>query len=272
MKLWKIKVHQILNEADTKPGLIYEYVLFGFIWLVVTSVALESVRTIEEHYGLFLFIIQLIVLACFIVEYFLRIIIPDQPIKYIFSFYGILDLLAILALSSVFFEYKLHFLVVVRILRFLRVFKVLKFRQLRDESNALLNALKQSGNKILIFVFSLVLLCTCFGTIMYLIEPEESGFTSIPKGIYWCIVTLTTVGYGDITPLTVAGKTIASFIMVIGYGVIAVSALIVTSEANKHLSEEERVSNTQTCTHCLESDHKDGALYCHACGNSLKDV
>ena len=272
MKLWKIRVHQILNEADTKPGLVYEYILFGFILLVVVSVALESVRSIEEQYGLLLFIIQTVVLICFVVEYFLRTIIPSQPLKFIFSFYGILDLLAILALSSVFFEYKLHFLVVVRILRFLRVFKVLKFKLLREESSALLSALKQSGNKILIFVFSFVLLCTCFGTIMYLIEPEESGFTSIPIGIYWCIVTLTTVGYGDITPLTVAGKTIASLIMVIGYGIIAVSALIVTSEASKQLSGGEKVSNTQTCSECLNADHKDGALYCHACGNSLKDV
>ncbi|MCY4562128.1 MAG: ion transporter [Flavobacteriaceae bacterium] len=272
MKVWKLKLHQVLNEADTKSGLVYEYVLFTAILLAVASVALESIESVGKKYCQILIIVQGIILVGFVIEYVLRIIIIDQPSKFIFSFYGIIDLVAILALSSVMYNDHLYFLVVIRSLRFLRVFKVLKYIQFRTESKAILIALKQSRTKIIIFVFAFLLLCTCFGTIMFLIEPKESGFTSIPMSIYWCIVTLTTVGYGDITPTTIPGKFIASLIMLIGYGIIAVSALIVTSEASKQIAAGEHESNTQTCSHCLNSEHKDEARYCHKCGNSLEDV
>ena len=159
-------------------------------------------------------------------------------------------------------------LVALKALRLLRVFRILKLAPYIGESNALLKALKASGRKIFVFLFSVVILCVIFGSIMYLIENEKSGFTSIPRSIYWCIVTLTTVGYGDIAPITPFGQFLASIIMVLGYGIIAVPTGIVTAEMTKNKSED---LNTQSCPYCMNSDHKENAIYCHECGKILND-
>ena len=159
-------------------------------------------------------------------------------------------------------------LVALKALRLLRVFRILKLAPYIGESNNLLKALRASGRKIFVFLFSVVILCIIFGSIMYLVESEKSGFTSIPSSIYWCIVTLTTVGYGDIAPLTPLGQFLASIIMVLGYGIIAVPTGIVTAEMTKNKNVD---LNTQSCPYCMNSDHKEGAIYCHECGKTLND-
>ena len=154
-------------------------------------------------------------------------------------------------------------------LRLLRVFGILKLSHYIGESNMLLKALKSIRRKILVFVFSVLVLCIIFGTVMYLVESNESGFTSIPRSIYWCIVTLTTVGYGDIAPITPLGQLIASIIMIMGYGIIAVTTGIITEEMTKSTKID---TNTQECPHCLTADHKENSIYCHQCGKKINHV
>ena len=151
----------------------------------------------------------------------------------------------------------------------IRVFRILKLTHFVGESNTLIKALKASKTKILVFVYGVLILCVIFGTIMYLVESPDSGFTSIPKSVYWCIVTFTTVGYGDIAPITPLGQFIASFIMIMGYGIIAVPTGIVTAEMTKKINVD---INTQACPHCLISEHKEDAIYCHQCGKKLNNV
>lgn len=272
MKLWKLQIHQIINEADTKPGKNFEYLLFGLILLAFLSVALESVGTLDQRYHWIIRITQWIIMGLFTIEYIVRVIVPERPIRFIFSFHGIVDLIAVLALYTTFTSMQFHYLVVIRILRFLSIFRILKFVSYKSESKSLLTILHRSRSRIFVFVFAFLLLCVVLGTVMYLIEPVESGFNSIPESIYWCIVTLTTVGYGDITPVTILGKFFASLISIIGYGTLVVSALVIATDPTSRQQKTEIDSNTQTCSHCLNSDHKDGAIYCHACGNSLEDV
>jgi voltage-gated potassium channel len=192
-----------------------------------------------------------------------------KPLNYIFSFYGIIDLLSTLPKYLSLFFIGTHNLVALKALRLLRVFRILKLTQYISESNTLLKALKSSRRKIAVFVFSVFVLCIIFGTLMYLIEDESSGFTSIPRSIYWCIVTLTTVGYGDIAPQSPLGQLLASFIMIMGYGIIAVPTGIVTAEMTK---KKETDTNTQACPHCMTTNHKEEAIYCHHCSKPLNDV
>ena len=204
----------------------------------------------------------------FTIEYLLRIICVRRPLSYIFSFYGIIDFVSIVPKYLSLIIIGTNSLVALKALRLLRVFRILKLAPYIGESNALLKALRASGRKIFVFLFSVVILCIIFGSIMYLVESEKSGFTSIPISIYWCIVTLTTVGYGDIAPITPFGQFLASIIMVLGYGIIAVPTGIVTAEMTKKKNVD---LNTQSCPYCMNSDHKEGAIYCHECGKILND-
>lgn len=263
---WRRKLHEIIFEADTRAGKAFDLVLIIAIILSVIIVMLDSVSSVRLEYGNFLNKLEWIFTILFSLEYILRIICVGKPVKYIFSFYGIIDLLSIAPtyLSLVFPG--THFLIVIRILRVLRVFRVLKFVQYLGAADRLKTALIQSRRKIFVFLFAVLVVVVIFGSIMYVVEGEQNGFTSIPKSIYWAIVTLTTVGYGDISPNTPIGQVIAAIIMILGYGIIAVPTGIVTTEIAK--AEFKKVS-TQSCPECSQEGHDIDAVHCKYCGSKL---
>ena len=269
MKKWQHRLHSIIYEADTKEGKLFDVLLLITILLSVIFVALESVSSIDARYHDFLFTAEWIVTILFTIEYVLRIICVRRPWSYIFSFYGVIDLISTLPMYLSLLFIGTQSLVALKALRLLRVFRILILTPYIGDSNTLLKALRSSRTKIAVFIFGVLVLCIIFGTLMYLIETKESGFTSIPRSIYWCIVTLTTVGYGDIAPQSPLGQFLASLIMILGYGIIAVPTGIVTAEMSKKSKVD---TNTQACPFCMTSQHKENSIYCHQCGKPLNDV
>jgi len=266
-KNWKEKLHEVIYEADTPAGKLFDIILLVAILSSVLFVMLESVDSIQLQYGTLLNIGEWVLTILFSIEYILRIISIKKPSKYIFSFYGVIDFLSTVPKYLSIFFIGTHSLVALRALRLLRIFRILKLARFIGESNNFIKALKASRAKIAVFLFFVLILCLILGTVMYLIEGGDNGFTSIPRSVYWAIVTLTTVGYGDIAPHTPLGQFIASIIMILGYGIIAVPTGIVTSEMTKndiHL-------NTQSCPHCSHEQHNDDAIFCNQCGNKLHD-
>jgi len=266
----KHRLHEIIYEADTRAGKVFDVVLLIFILSSVVLVALESVDWIGQKYHAQLNIAEWIITIIFTIEYLLRILSISKPSKYIFTTYGIIDFISIIPKYISLFFLGTQSLLALRALRLLRVFRILKLTHFVGESNSLVKALARSKTKILVFMFSVVILCIIFGTIMYMVEDDQSGFSSIPRSIYWCIVTLTTVGYGDIAPASPLGQFIASIIMVLGYGIIAVPTGIVSAELTSQAFNIDH--NTQACPHCMTTQHKDGAKYCHQCGETLNHV
>ncbi len=264
---WKERIHEIIYEADTEEGKFFDVVLLIAIIASIVLVMLESVKTIDSKYHELLYIGEWIITIFFSLEYILRIISIKKPFKYIFSFYGVIDLLATIPMYLSFILVGSHSLVALRALRLMRVFRILKLARYIGASNRLLLALKASRAKIAVFLFFVVIVCIILGTIMYMIEGEENGFTNIPVSIYWAIVTLTTVGFGDIAPQTPFGQLIASVIMILGYSIIAIPTGIVSSEivnANTNFD-----TNTQSCPNCLKDKHKENAIFCYNCGDTL---
>lgn len=276
---WKARLHEIIYEADTPAGKLFDVILLIAILASIIFVMLESVSDFDLRYHGFLNIAEWVITILFTVEYILRIISVKRPWKYIFSFYGIIDFLATIPkyLSLIFVGTQVF--IALRAFRLLRVFRILKLSRYLGASNMLASSLKASRVKILVFLYTVIIVCIIFGTLMYLIEGESSGFTSIPVSIYWCIVTLTTVGFGDIAPVTPMGQFIASIIMIMGYGIIAVPTGIVTAEyasQNKGFRKTpERIPevdlNTEACPYCAAEGHKDNAKYCYNCGHLLHD-
>ena len=261
------KLFDIIFEADTKPGKAFDVALLIVILFSVLIVILESVPKYESQYGNFLRTIEWVVTIVFTLEYVLRIIVMKKPFGYIFSFYGIIDLLSVLPTYLGIFFVGTRSLVVIRALRLLRIFRILKLTRYTTEGSTIIRALKASREKISVFIFAVFTLVIIIGTIMYLIEGGESGFTSIPKGIYWAVVTLTTVGYGDIAPVTNLGQFIASFVMILGYAIIAVPTGIVTAEfAREKMAHKE---SRKCCSDCLKEGHAEDAEYCRFCGEKL---
>ena len=265
---WKDKLHEVIYEADTKEGKLFDVILLIAILASIVLVMLESVNSINSSYGFLLNIFEWIITILFSFEYVLRIISIKKPLKYMFSFYGIIDFFSTIPkyLSLIFIGS--HHFATLRALRLLRVFRILKLTRFIGASNKLLIALKASRAKIAVFLFFILILCVILGAIMYMIEGEENGFTSIPKSIYWAIVTMTTVGYGDIAPQTAFGQFIASIIMILGYGIIAIPTGIVSSEITKTHANTIDI-NTQSCTNCATEDHKDNSEFCYNCGSNL---
>ena len=265
---WKTKLHEIIYEADTPAGKLFDVILLIAIVVSILLVMLESVSSFDAKYHTFLNVSEWVITILFSIEYILRVITVKKPLKYITSFYGVIDLLSTIPkyLSIIFVGG--HHLAALRALRLLRVFRILKLARYLGASNSLIQALKASRVKISVFLFAVVILSIILGTIMYMVEGEENGFTNIPKSVYWCIVTLTTVGYGDIAPQTPFGQFIASIVMVLGYGIIAVPTGIVTAEMTKNKSSEIQ-TNTQCCVNCLAEKHQNGAEFCHKCGCKL---
>jgi voltage-gated potassium channel len=259
------KLHEIIFEADTRAGKWFDIILLLAILLSVTTVMLESVESIRTIYGSELKNIEWTFTILFTIEYFARLISIGKPLRYIFSFYGIIDLISIIPTYFGLFISGTHTLSIIRSIRLLRVFRILKLARFISEADVLMKALKASRAKIVVFLFAVLSLTFILGTVMYLIETPENGFTSIPRSIYWAIVTLTTVGYGDIAPQTVLGQTLASFIMIIGYAIIAVPTGIVGAEIVKTSGD----SNTQSCPQCSLEGHDDDAKYCKYCGSEL---
>ncbi len=227
---------------------------------------LDSVKSINQKYGEIFFVIEWIFTIIFTIEYLLRLYSIGKPLKYAFSFFGVIDFLAIIPTYIGLFFPTTRYFTVVRILRVLRIFRVLKFVQYLGAAKTLLNALKQSRRKITVFIFTVITLVIILGSMMYIIEGEENGFSSIPRSIYWAIVTLTTVGYGDISPQTPLGQAFAAFIMILGYGIIAIPTGIVTSELTK---SEYKVVSTQACKECSMEGHDGDAVHCKYCGSKL---
>jgi voltage-gated potassium channel len=266
---WKNKLHEIIYEADTPSGKLFDVVLLIFILLSIVLVMLESVDYIGNKYYGILNILEWIITILFTFEYIARIICVKKPKAYIFSFYGIIDFISTIPKYLSLFFVGTHSLVAIRALRLLRVFRILKLTRYIGESTNFGRALKRSRVKVAVFLSFVLVLCIILGTVMYLIEGDkDSGFSSIPRSVYWAIVTLTTVGYGDIAPVSALGQSIASLIMILGYGIIAIPTGIVTSEMTK--SERNNIpKNTQSCTNCMESYHTDDAQFCHKCGHPL---
>jgi len=265
---WKEKAFHIIFEADTFWGKLFDATLLIIIFLSVLAVVLESVGWIRLTYGTYFLWAEWIFTGFFLIEYILRIMIVKKPWHYIKSFFGVVDLLSILPSIMAFFFVGAQSLMIIRSLRLLRIFRVFKLTQYLGEASQLSNALLSSRKKITLFIGTVLILVSILGAIMYLIEPPESGFTNIPKGIYWSIVTLTTVGYGDIAPITPLGQIVASFIMIMGYGIIAVPTGIVTSEMNKNRFK----LDNRRCENCQASQHSDFAKFCHNCGEKLPSL
>lgn len=265
MNKTKKKLYEIIFEADTPAGKFFDISLLVIILISVALVILESVPLINKNYHHLLKVLEWIITLIFTVEYILRIAIVKKPVHYIFSFYGIIDLLSVIPTYLGLFVIGSHSLVVIRILRLLRVFRILKLTRYTHAGRSLARALWASREKISVFIFFVVILVVIVGTLMYIVEGPQHGFTSIPRGIYWAIVTLTTVGYGDISPETPIGQFFASIVMILGYAIIAVPTGIVTAEI---INPSTKV-NTQVCQQCLCPSHDDDAVFCKKCGSEI---
>jgi voltage-gated potassium channel len=250
-------------------GKAFDVLLFVIIIISIIIVMLESVREFDKQYHKLLLNAEWVITIFFTIEYIARIVSIKRPRNYIFSFYGIIDLLSTIPLYISYFFAGSQVLLALRAFRLLRVFRILKLVRFLGEASQLSRALKASRAKIGVFIYTVLVLSVIMGTTMYLIESDESGFTSIPRSIYWTIVTLTTVGYGDIAPQTALGQAIATLIMILGYGIIAVPTGIVTVEFSKQSTRSKIHLNTQSCSSCGEGEHVDEAVFCHKCGEEL---
>lgn len=256
------KLYKIIFETDTEAGRRFDVFLLWIILFSVVVVMIESVPEIGAKYSNVFFAIEWCMTLIFSVEYLLRIWISHRPLKYVFSFWGFIDLLSILPTYLSFFIVGYHYLIIVRIFRLLRVFRIMKLARFNTESQLLAGALKSSLHKLSVFLLAVISIVIFMGTIMYVVEGGEKGFTSIPQSIYWAIVTVTTVGYGDMVPHTTLGKFISSIAMIIGYGIIAVPTGIITVEMSRSAFKKIK------CTVC-HHDNELSANYCNNCGNKL---
>ncbi|MFV8346407.1 ion transporter [Flavobacterium sp. ZB4P13] len=263
------RTNVVIYGTNTASGRLFDLILLGVILLSVVIVMLETVKGFDTKYHQQLIVLEWIITIFFTLEYILRIISIKKPIKYIFSFYGIIDLIATLPMYFSLFFVGTSVLTVVRALRLLRLFKILKHPQFSSQSTHLKEALIASRGKILIFIYFMLISSIIIGSIMYIVEGKEGGFTSIPISIYWTIVTLTTVGYGDISPITPLGQAIASVVMIMGYGIIAVPTGIVSAEFANSNRKKPRAERINPCTVCGTEGHEHNAKYCYHCGADL---
>jgi len=263
---WREILFEVIFEADTPAGKWFDIVLIISILLSVMTVMLDSVSSIRAKYGEFLYAAEWFFTILFTVEYIFRLLCIGRPIRYAVSFFGIVDLLAILPtyMSLIFFGSR--YLLVVRVLRVLRIFRVLKLGHHTQEATVLRKALYASRRKIIVFLFVVLTLVIIIGSLMYVIEEEKNGFTNIPRSVYWAVVTLTTVGYGDISPKSGMGQFLAAIVMILGYSIIAVPTGIVTVELSRVHTEK---TSSQACPNCSAEGHDRDAQYCKFCGTKL---
>lgn len=283
-KLLKERAFAIIYGRDTVAGKLFDLILLGFILISAFLAIFESIQTVNDRIHTLLVVLEWVITIFFTIEYILRIICTPNWKRYIFSFYGVIDLISILPVYLSFFVKQSKVLSIIRILRLLRIFRILDLVQFTQQANQLRKALKNSQTKIFVFIYFVLVICVILGALMYMIEPHDKVFTSIPRSIYWCIVTLTTVGYGDMVPTTTFGQIMASVIMILGYGIIAVPTGIVTSEYSRAYRKKEpnRLHSPHKtppadfgyphshthghCRYCNAYPLPDDALYCPKCG------
>ncbi|WP_438949916.1 ion transporter [Psychrobacter submarinus] len=260
------RIHVIIEGTDTRLGKLFDIVLLIAILTSVAVVMLDSVLYMRLQYGTLFFYAEWFFTILFTIEYLLRLFSAPNRFRYAFSFFGIVDLLSVLPSYLSLLFVGVQYLLVIRILRILRVFRVLKLKAYMQQAGFLASALKTSQQKITVFFLSLVLLVTIFGSVVYVVEGPENGFTSIPLSIYWAVVTVTTTGYGDMSPKTPIGQAIASMVMITGYAIIAVPTGIFTAELARNMRPQ---LNPITCPNCGKFGHAVGAEYCDRCGHAL---
>lgn len=266
----KFNLHEIIFGYDTLAGKLFDIVLILLITISVVAIMLSSVASIHASYGPQLYALEWGFTVVFTIEYVVRIYVSPKPRVYMSSFYGVVDLLSILPTYAGLFLPVPGYLIVIRILRALRIFSVLNMFRYIGEANILFGALLQSRRKIFVFLFAVLNLTVVFGTLMFLIEGPENGFTSIPTSIYWAIVTITTVGYGDIAPHTPLGQAIAALAMIAGYGIIAVPTGIVGAELFTEMRRQQVPAPITTpCEGCGLAEHDADAVFCKRCGFRL---
>jgi voltage-gated potassium channel len=266
------KLHTIIFGTDTPAGKGFDLVLIYTILLSVATVMLDSVAAIHRTYGNWLYALEWAFTLLFTVEYFVRIYISPRPLRYIFSFYGLVDLLSIVPTYLSIFLTGASYLLIIRLLRVLRIFRVLKLVRYSEEANMVIRTIFQARRKIFVFLWGVIVISVVFGSLMFLVEGPERGFTSIPKSIYWVVVTITTVGYGDITPQTVFGQLISTVAMLTGYSIIAIPTGIVSAEfINESHRMREEARRTNRCVECGRPGHEPDARYCFSCGNPLAE-
>lgn len=266
-KSWRSKLHQTIYESNTTAGKVFDIVLLLLIVASIVVVMLDSVKSINQQYGSLLYVLEWTFTGLFTIEYILRLICIQRPLLYVTSSLGIIDLLAIIPSYLSIFFVGAHSLLVFRALRLLRIFRIFKLAHFITEMQFLQTAIYNSLKKISIFMLAVLSLVIILGSIMYLVEGRVNGFNSIPDSVYWAIVTVTTVGYGDISPVTPLGKFIASIMMFIGYGIIAVPTGIVTTEMA--LAVRSKKHGSETCPGCGREGHDKDARYCKYCGAEL---
>ena len=266
---WRESLNTIIFGSETRLGKAFDVILIISIVMSVLSVVLGTVAGIQMEYQEILIYIEWFFTILFSVEYILRLIAVRKPWLYARSFFGIVDFLSIIPTYLSFLFPSIKYMLIVRILRLLRVFRVLKLAAYMDEAQVLMGALSRSWRKIFVFLHTILTLVIIFGSLMYVLEGKESGFTSIPRAIYWAVVTLTTVGYGDIAPQTPIGQAVAAFIMVMGYGIIAVPTGIYSAELIKTFKSDK--INNDACPSCGEDGHDYDAEYCKYCGHILEE-
>ncbi|MEQ7919479.1 ion transporter [Xanthomonas sp. WHRI 1810A] len=263
---WRERLRIIVFQSDTPAGRRFDKILLVIIFCSLFIVVIDSVESIHREAGRLFTYMEWFFTFIFALEYLTRLYASEKPLKYAFSFYGLIDLLAILPGVLAIYYADAQYLLIVRVVRMLRIFRILKLSPYLKQANYLLSALRGSRQKITVFLLTVSTLVTVFGTLMYVIEGPKHGFSSIPKGIYWAIVTLTTVGFGDIVPKTPLGQILSSLVMIMGYSIIAVPTGIFTAE----LSNAMRGKQLQhACPVCAKDSHEPAAAFCSRCGNPL---
>ena len=264
---WRLRLYTVIFEADTRAGRAFDLALIAMILASVAVVVLDSVATIHQRFGPWLKGLEWFFTLAFTVEYIARLLCVRRPLRYARSVFGVIDLLAILPAYLAVFVPQMHALIDVRLLRLLRIFRLLRLTAYVQEFGALYRALRASRRKIGVFLSFVLLVVTIAGTLMYVIEGPEHGFTSIPVGVYWAITTMTTVGFGDVTPHTDLGRLVASVMMLMGWGTLAVPTGIVSAELVGQQARRE--PTTRTCHDCLSEGHAPTARFCRDCGAPL---
>jgi len=262
-------IHIVIFEADTKAGRIFDLSLMWAILISLVVIMLDSIEIVREKLPFILNAAEWFFTIIFTIEYLLRVYSVKHPLKYIFSFFGIIDLLSVLPTYLSIFVAGTQYLMVIRTVRLLRIFRIFKLARHLSEARVLYGALRAARHKITVFLLVIISTVTIMGAIMYQVEGSENGFTSIPRSMYWAIVTMTTVGYGDIAPKTILGQFISSIVMILGYAIIAIPTGIVTAELSTMKRDE---INTRTCTNCSLEGHDTDAEFCKFCGEELDKV
>nr|WP_315598421.1 ion transporter [uncultured Cupriavidus sp.] len=266
---WRQRWYTIIFEADTRQGRLFDVALLIAIVASVAVVMLDSIPSIHERMGPFFTVLEWMFTLLFTAEYIMRLSVVKRPLRYAFSFYGVIDFISIMPTWASFFVPELAFLIDVRLLRLMRVFRILKLTVYFEEAEILARALSNSRRKIFVFLGTVFIITVILGTVMYVVEGPEHGFTSIPLSMYWAIVTLTTTGFGDIVPKTPVGQFITSLTILLGYGIIAFPTGIVGAELAASIIK--RPLTTRSCEHCLTEGHEPDARFCKHCGTVLPE-